>query len=343
MTSRSSSAFSVCLLLALTPSACSLTNDLSGYAGGPAADSAVSDSMTSDTTVVVVDTGEPDEDTGTVADATVDTATDGGSPDGTSTDTRLAETAVVPDSTLDASDTRTDTGTPTDTSTTVVDSAVVDSAVVDAADTGPSPCTTAFARFGVSELMVRAISGTLSPSDRHEWLELTNFGTAPLDVGGVTVRVYASNGTTEKATFTFAAATVVPTGESLVVASNRTLFLADVSAAYAIVPEKVFDFAKPGDLLANSGFEIRLYGPGCVAAYETAKVTTRTWAEGQTYVFPSGCLASDRYTATSTLTTKWEDTPATAGLQYGTVSGEDAGALPLFGSPAKPNSGVACP
>jgi hypothetical protein len=303
--------------------ACSLAYDLTDYSGGTTAkdsgvvDSDVIDSASTDTAVDDTggDTALPPDDTDVKVDAGSDTtladATDGSVVDSG------ADTSV--------DDTASDSGAGPD---------VMPETPMSDAGCG-SLCL-----FGVSELMVRPTSGT---GDKREWVELTNYDSAPVDVSGVTVKVFS---TSEKATFTFPAGTVLAAGEAVVIADDEAAFKADVSVGYTL--GKVFAFGMAGDIFVNGGPTVRVYAPGSSVAYETSISSKSTWTVGHSYAYPppaSACPATGRFvTGTGAYSAAWKETPADLGSKYGEyMFGAPAMPVALYGTPTKSNVGIACP
>jgi hypothetical protein len=296
-------------------SSCSVLNNLDEYSGGTR-DASVSDSTTEVGSDSSID--GPDD---TTPDSTVDT-TDGAKDD--TPDTADAGPDVAIDSGTDTAD-----ATVPDTTDAADVADTTDTAVVEAGPCG-SVCS-----FGISEVMVRAVSGA---GDKREWVEFTNYTSGTLDISAVTVKIFT---TSEKASFTFPAGTTLTAGEAIVVADDDTSFKADVTTGYGL--GKVFSFAKPaGDILVNSSFNVRLYAPGVSAPYEDALVSRSTWPAGRAYAYPpptSVCPASGRLTGTGALTAPWKDVPVDVAQKYG----EYPVGTPLYGTPTKANTGVACP
>ena len=137
--------------------------------------------------------------------------------------------------------------------------------------------------------------------------------------------------------------TTLAASEAIVIAIDKTTFLDNLVSGFSA---KTFDFAKLGDILVNSSaFEVRVFGPSCTTPYETASVSRSAWPAGQSFAYPpaSGtCLSTARLTATNALAAQWKDTAKDAAYVYGNVS-IDGGLQPLYGTPGKPNVGVACP
>jgi len=309
---------------------CTVLEDMSGYTGGKSTDSGVAADSAADTQVATDDGVDSTvTDTGSPADATTDTNV----ADSTTTET-LADTAVADTAVAD---------------TAVADTAVADTAVADTGvDTGvdAAGCTGFPGVFGLSEIMVRAISGAMFASDRREWLEFTNYGSTTLDVSGVTMKLIG--GTLERASFTFPSGTTLAAGEAVVVAIDKTTLMGDVSSSYATI--RVFDLAKTtGDVLTNSSaVDVKLFAQAaCATAYETATVPSRSWPIGQSHAYPvpsTTCPVSGRLTGTGTLSPPWKDATKDVASQYGTVAlPGDAGTQGLYGTPGKANTGIACP
>ena len=301
------------MVLSMT-SSCTVLEDLEGYAGG--ADGQAPDE----------DTGTPPEDTlpSVDADAPADTA----AGDATLADTALADTKV---SDTGVADTKV-------ADTAVADTKVSDTAVADTVVAEAAVCTP-WSKLGLSEVMVRVVSGT---GDKREWLELTNYESSPLDIGGATVKVIGS--AIEKASFTFPAGTVLAAGEALVVAVDKASFLGDFATPPSI---KVFDFAKISDVMTNTtAFDVRLFAPGCtVTPYENITLSRGTWTLAQSFAYPvpsSACPAADRINAAGGPTTPWKDTTKDVANNFGslTVGGVTT---QLYGTPGRPNAGVVCP
>lgn len=288
------------LLLATCPAgACTVLNSMDGYAGGAR-----------DTGTIAVDSTAPDT-------ATTDTA----QPD-TTLPADTFETAAV-DSAMDAADSAADSAT--------VDT--LDTAVVDTGDTGP--CGAGYADFGLSEFQVR---GTFGTGDKREWVEITNYGSVPLDVSGVVVKVFSG---TERATFSIPAATTVPANGSVVLAGDKTTFSADVLASYGL--GTVYDFGKVDYIVNSAASEVRLFAPGCTTPYEVAVMPSKMYAIGQPWAYPAPsatCPASARLTAGGVLGAAWKEVPVST-TAYGSYA-IDGGMQQLYGTPTKPNN-VACP
>lgn len=185
---------SVALLLATCSGACTVLNNMDGYAGG-----------VKDTGSAAVDSNAPD-----TGSAPIDTAMP--------VDTNIEEDTSVADSTKD-------TATPPDTF--VADTGSGDVVTTEVADT--AGCGLAFADFGLSEFQVR---GTFGMGDKREWIELTNYGATKLDIAGVTVKIVSGGG--EKASFSFAPGTMVDGGQAVVIVGDRATFTADVMATYGL-------------------------------------------------------------------------------------------------------------
>jgi hypothetical protein len=319
----------------VTASACSLTNLDPYTSGGGVVDTGGNNDATTD---AKIDT-RPDS---TKIDEGVDTEGE------TSEDTGVADTAKVDSTVVDTSDAADgsvadtiEAGDTADTRDSTVAETTTDTAPVETnlGDTGDASCP--ITAFGISEIMVRPIAGS---ADQHEWLELTNYGTCTIDVGGVTVRVSSSG--TEKAVFTFPDATMVTAGTGVVIAGTESVFRGDILPTYTL--GQVFNFAKTGDILVNGGnITITIAAAGSSTPYETAFVPSRgsSWPGlGRSYAYPvpsATCPVSGRFATGGTLSATWKDTPATTSDQYGGASG-DAGA-PLYGSPTQPNTDIACP
>lgn len=285
-------------------------------------------------------------------DATLDTADSSGKDSALDTlDSTVDDSAADvadsrPDASLDALDSAVDSTVDT-ADATVVDTADVGSDVGDAPDTfdvlalgdvGDASCP--ITALGLSEVMVRPVSGS---GDAHEWLELTNYGSCDIDIGGITVKVVSSS--IEKGTFTFPDATTVAPGASVVVADNDLILKADVIPGYTL--GTVFSFGKPGDVFVNGGnITVSLYARGAGTAFEAAFIPSRgsSWSGlGRSYGYPvpsTACPASARLGAGGTLSSTWKDAPILPSSQYG-----DAGvdAVGFYGSPTKPNTDIACP
>jgi len=219
------------------------------------------------------------------------------------------------------------------------DTAMPDTAMPDTAmPPDATGCGVALRDFGVSEVMARGTSGI---GDRREWVELTNYGSSPLDVSGVTVKIHSGSGLPEKASLTLPAGTNVAAGAAIVIAGERATFVADVPTSYGL--GTVLEFGKT-DLMVNSGgTEIRIYGPGCAMPYETFAVPSRTWAVGQPWAYPPPsvtCPASARLSGT-TPGTAWKEVPNST-TPYGSYTAGDSGTQNVYGTPTKANN-VACP
>lgn len=296
---------------------CSVLNNLDEYTGG-GHDGSLADSGT--------DVG---------SDGT-DTRSDDGIESGIDSGTDTSDTAPLPDTADSGTDVLVDSGVDTaDTAdTTVIDSSDA-SDVADVADVAEAGSCGSVCSFGISEIMVRAVSGA---GDKREWVEFTNYGSGTLDISGVTVKVFT---TLEKASFTFGTGTTLSAGEAVVIADDDVSFKADVTTGYVL--GKVFSFAKPvGDVLVNGTFNVRLYAPGVTAPYEDALVSRSTWPAARAYAYPppsTTCPATGRLTSTGTLTSPWKDVPLDTSQKYG----EFPLGTPLYGSPTKANTGVACP
>ena len=294
---------------------CSVLVDVSDYSGGPMRDTG---SSLVDGNADVADAAK-DSDRESSADSVIDTSDTGVKPDDADTATGDdADSDVLVDSgadALDAGDTLPDV-------------------VADAPEAGAcgSVCM-----FGISEIMPRAVAGS---GDKHEWVELTNYGSSALDVSGVTVKVFSST-TGEKASFTFLAGTPpLAAGEAVVIADDDVALKADVTGGYVL--GKVFSFLKPtGDVFINSSpFDVKVYASGVSAPYETGTFS-HSWVAGRSYSYPAPaalCPASARFTATGTPTAPWKETPADAASKYG----EQPVGTALYGTPTKANT-VVCP
>lgn len=304
---KTSTAALALVITSTSLAACTVFNDMSGYTGG-LGDTAVEP---------VVDTGSnvdsfvPPIDTGTPKDTAVE-------------DTTVVDTTVT-DTGVDTGTITMDTAPPTDTA---ADTTVVDSPA----------CGVAYKDFGVSEVMARGTSGT---GDKREWIEITNYGAGNLDVSGVTVKVFSGTGLPEKGSLTIPSGTMLAAGASIVIAGERTTFVADVPTTYGL--GTVFEFAKSDILVNSSATEIRLYGPSCTTPYETINIPTRTWSVGQPWAYPtpsSTCPASARLSGTAP-GAAWKEVP-TSTSPYGSYALSDAGTQNVYGTPTKANN-VACP
>lgn len=314
---------SLLLGLIVSTASCTVLEDMSGYSGGAP-----------DTGTSVVDTGTPPVDTSVTTETG---GTDSGTVDTGTVSMDTGVDSTVTDSTI--TDSSVDTSTP-DTGT--VDTAVVDTGVDTSFDA--AGCGLLTNVFGISEIMVRAVNGTMFTADRYEWIEFTNYGSTTVDVSGVTAKVFG--GTTEKASVTFPAGTTLAAGEAAVVAIDKTTFMTAVSSSWGTI--KVFDFGKSGDILTNgSAFDVRLYAAGCPTPFESATVPARTWSIGVSWAYPvasTTCPASGRLTGTNTLSSSWKEAAKDAPSTYGTLPlPSDAGVQSMYGTPGKANAGVACP
>ncbi len=297
-------------------------------------DSAVGDSATMDSGVadsIVADSGISDT---SVSDSG---AADTGVLDSGIADTGVADTGVVDTGVADTGIADTgiaDTGV---ADTGVADSGATDSGATDASDGGGCAVV---GGFGVSELMVRAISGM---GDGHEWLELTNYTSCALDVSGVTVQVLETGSTFVRGQLTFPSGTVLAAGEAVVVADAVTTFETD---APAVPATQVFGFAAGGsgtDVLVNSkAIIITLTAASGGAPYEsiTVPVPAGGWPLGQSYAYPvpsMSCPASGRIVGGAPSGT-WKYTSPTPGNEFALIS-----TVPEYGSPAAANTSIACP
>lgn len=322
---------------------CSLTVDLAGYADGDdaAIDTAI-DTAAEDTRE---DTGgDTNEDTSTIPPDTL--AESGGDADATGDDADAGDSSVVADA--DAADATPDATDATD-ATDASDAADASDAS-DAADAGP--CGTV-RNIGLSEVMVRSISGT---GDTHEWFEIANHDpSCTFDVGGLKVRMLSWSSSSlifiEKGNVTVPAGVSLPPGGTLVFADTRAAFLVDAGAYYTangLDQSLVFDLGKAGgDLWVNSADnEVEIYPPGATTPSETVVVKSRsTWPIGRSFEFPVICDPTLRLLPGPPVTTSthWTDTPATAANQYGSVATMPT-ATTLYGSPGRKNEvPAACP
>ncbi len=322
------------LLLVGSSASCTVLEDMNGYTGGPEDASSTGDdvALPADAEVgadgAIDDASMPPSDTG-VADS-------GGSKNDTSPADTFAPDTSAPDTS--ATDTLVPDTSATDTfvpDTSVPDTAAVDSSVADASSCGAA----LLHAFGLSELMVRAASGI---GDKREWLELTNYTSGSLDVSGVTVKIVG--GGIEKASLTFPSGTVLAAAGAVVVAVDKATFTAELTAPFTAI--KVYDFAKIADVMTNTTpFEVRVLGAGCTTPYETVTVSRGTWPTGQSFAYPppsASCSVAGRFTATATLSAPWKDATKDAANLYANQPA-DGGTVPLYGTPGKPNTGVACP
>jgi hypothetical protein len=371
------------LLLALTApislAGCANVLGLSGYENGDeldanvpdgstdgAAESAATDSVPQDSTLT--DSVEFDaEETGTLDSAATDTiASDTTIPEAATSDsageTGIADTkadTLTPDSGAVGPDSAVDTGADAGFDTTVSDTAlpdVVDAASdsadslvavdvsevgTDAADAGP--CATV-RNVGLSEIMIRTISGT---GDTHEWFELTNYDAAcTFDVGGmrVTTQSWSTTSMTfiAKANVTIPAGVKLAPGASLVFADLKSTFLTDAAGyftTYGLDSSLVIDLNWTfGDLFVN-GYDnkVDIYYPGATTPSEGATISARgtVWPTvGRSFEFPSICDPTLRLLAGSpaTTSTHWVDTTAVAAEQYGNVAANS-----IYGTPGRKN------
>lgn len=315
------------LVLASATVSCTVLEDMGGYTGGTAADSGIA---ATDSTVPGTDTSVVED------DGVVDTnVPDTGSPK----DSTVPDTGTPPDTAV--TDTGTDTGVAPDTAVTDTGGTTVDAA----------DCTGFPNVFGISEVMVRAVNGSMFSSDRREWIEFTNYGSTSLDISGVTAKVIGG-GTppVEKATVTFPPGTTLAAGEAVVVAIDKPTFMSDLSSSWGTI--KVFDFGKTsGDVLTNSAsFDVKLYAQaGCTTAFESATVPGRgsAWTVGVAYGYPipnTTCTVAGRLTTAGGLSAPWKDASKDSASTYGTLTlPSDAGVQSMYGTPGKPNTGIACP
>ncbi len=307
--------------------ACSLTN-LDEYTSG-GGDTGPSDTGRDATTDSALDA----KDTSSPLDA-LDTATDDTLDSGVAPDTRDSG-----DATLDTADTADTADTPDTLDTTPFDTGPDTLDALSLGDVGDASCPVT--ALGLSEVMVRAVAGT---GDAHEWIELTNYGSCDLDIGGVTVRIVSSGG--EKAVFIFPDGTTIAAGQAVVLADNDAVLKADLIPGYTL--GTVFSLVKGGDVLVNGGnITVSLYGRGGGTAFEAALIPSRgggSWPGlGRSYGYPvpsTACPASGRLSAGGPLSATWKDAPTVSTSQYGDAGGDT---LPLYGSPTKPNVDIACP
>lgn len=323
------------VLLLGSLASCSLTVDLAGYASG---DDASLDASDGDIDSAADDTG-PDS----ALDSGVDTSMPP-PPDA------LAEGGADADATVDGAeasvDAAADAADASDAKTDAADATPADAAdaadASDAADAGP--CATV-RNVGLSEVMVRSISGV---GDTHEWFEIANYdASCTYDVGGLKVRMLSWNSSSltfiEKATFTVPAGVSLAPGGTLVFADTRASFLVDAGAYYTtngLDQSLVFDFGKTlGDLWVNSADnEVEIYPPGATTPSETTVVKSRsTWPIGRSFEFASVCDPALRLLTGPPVTTSthWTDAPATVANQYGSAPTMPATAL--YGSPGRKN------
>jgi hypothetical protein len=341
---------------------CSLTVDLSGYSDG---DGAVADAA---------EDGAPEAQADGASDVSIDTEIDSAS------DTTLDTSEEVADSTVaDTSDAAADTApeaaadTAPDAAADTAPDAAADTAPEAAADTAPeatadaadaadaadtydgNPCSIP-THLGLSEVMVRAVSGT---GDTHEWFEIANYDTTcTYDVGGLRVRTLSPSTSDagpawyETSTFTVPAGVVLAPGKAMVFADVRATFLADAGSYYTtngLDTNLVFDLNKTlgGVLVNTSDFQIEFYAPGQTLPLENVTIKTRTtWPLGQSRALPSPCdPLNQRLTTVAPITTSthWMDTPASVTYQYGSLA-SDAGATTFYGTPGRKNDiSTTCP
>jgi hypothetical protein len=317
---------------------CSLTVDLSGYSDG---DGAVADAA---------EDGAPEAQADGASDVSIDTEIDSAS------DTTLDTSEEVADSTVaDTSDAAADTA-PEAAADTAPEATADAADAADAADTyDGNPCSIP-THLGLSEVMVRAVSGT---GDTHEWFEIANYDTTcTYDVGGLRVRTLSPSTSDagpawyETSTFTVPAGVVLAPGKAMVFADVRATFLADAGSYYTtngLDTNLVFDLNKTlgGVLVNTSDFQIEFYAPGQTLPLENVTIKTRTtWPLGQSRALPSPCdPLNQRLTTVAPITTSthWMDTPASVTYQYGSLA-SDAGATTFYGTPGRKNDiSTTCP
>jgi hypothetical protein len=342
---------------------CSLTVDLAGYAGGGDDASADASDGDIDTTVedTSVDTGED-----TTSDSGVDTSLDTSGDVGVDTSVTPPPDASDAADASDVADVReasvdADASDATDAKPDSADSSLGDAA--DAADTADAtdatdatdtadgnPCGPV-RNVGLSEIMIRTISGT---GDTHEWFELTNYDAAcTFDVGGMRVTTQSWSTTSmafiSKANVTLPAGTKLAPGASLVFADLKATFLTDASSyitTYALDTSLIIDLNWTfGDLFVNGADNIvDVYYPGATLPSESVTIKARgaTWPTvGRSFEFPGVCDPALRLLAGTPVTTSthWTDTTSVAAEQYGTIAANS-----IYGTPGRKNDlPTACP
>jgi hypothetical protein len=341
---------------------CSLTVDLAGYAGGGDDASADASDGDIDTTVedTSVDTGED-----TTSDSGVDTsvtppdadaASDAGDATEASVDSGAADADAKSDATdatdatdaADAADAKLDAADATDATIADASDAADAADAADSSDAGP--CATV-RNVGLSEIMIRTISGT---GDTHEWFELTNYDAAcTFDVGGMRVTTQSWSTTSmafiSKANVTLPAGTKLAPGASLVFADLKATFLTDASSyitTYALDTSLIIDLNWTfGDLFVNGADNIvDVYYPGATLPSESVTIKARgaTWPTvGRSFEFPGVCDPALRLLAGTPVTTSthWTDTTSVAAEQYGTIAANS-----IYGTPGRKNDlPTACP
>jgi hypothetical protein len=341
------------VVLVASAAACSLAVDLSGYSGGTL--DAGSDGASDDSAITTDDSATTDG-SGYDAEAGDDTANESGADSGSDSggDSILLDASDSADTSFDggATDSSSDGGVDavSDSNDARVSDAS-DSGATDAidagdtSDTGPvdgGPCAVA-GGFGLSELMIRATSGT---ADTHEWFELTNYTSCTLDVSNVFVAV--TDVASTRASLTLPAGTLIAAGDSIVIADVVSVFHAD---APSVPLSKVFDLAATGGgILTNTtAFTIVLRASGAASPYEqitfNSPPRTPDWPAGVSYAYPipsTTCPVSARIATGNLPGAAWKDALVGGGDKYGSVSVE-AGVFGLYGTPGAPNTGVACP
>ncbi len=341
------------LSLLVAGAGCSLTVDLSGYAGG---DDAAADASDTALDTTLEDTPLDGGDDTLDATPPPDTLGEGGGDaDGSldASDAADAHDAADASDAADAHDASVD-ATSDATSDAISDAADASDSRADASDAADAadagPCATV-RNVGLSEIMIRTISGT---GDTHEWFELTNYdATCTFDVGGLRVQTQSWSTTSlafiNKASATVPAGIKLAPGASLVFADLKATFLADASSyvtTYGLDTSLIIDLNFSfGDLFVNGADNVvDVYYPGATLPSESTTVKARgmTWpAVGRSFEFPASCDPTLRLLAGSPVTTSvhWVDTTSVAAEQYGAIA-----TVAAYGTPGRKNDlPTACP
>jgi len=195
---KTSTAALALVIATASPLACTVFNDMSGYAGG------------------VADTGEAAEDTGAKVDSFVPPM-DTGTPKDSAADTTVVDDTEITDSGVDT--TTPDTGTPVDSGidTFVPDTFVPDTSVTDTGtDTAPLGCHVV-----INEVQTR---GTVAGD---EFIELYNPCTSTIDLSGYKVVYRSATGTTDVTVATITAGKTIAASGFFVVGNGSFATAAD--------------------------------------------------------------------------------------------------------------------